>query len=95
MSDLQNDLDNDSVDEKKTVTLGVRVTPSLRKRLESAQSVTKIPMAAMIYASLESLCDYIETHGSLSMPLATVPVEVFNGIKSKNSTPSDKPPDVE
>jgi len=70
-----------NMEEKKSVTLGIRVQPALRKRLEDAESVTGVSVATMVCASLKSLCDYVEEHKKITMPLVTRPQDEWDSLK--------------
>jgi predicted DNA-binding protein len=54
-------------------TYSVRIPPELRNRLLAVTDKTKIPHTNLVMTCMESVCDYVEQHGALTMPFDVVP----------------------
>ncbi len=58
---------------RKNSQLNVRVSPTLKARVESLASKHGLPISVIITACLEAYCDYVERTGSITLPLKLTP----------------------
>ncbi|HTB62027.1 MAG TPA: hypothetical protein VK737_00450 [Opitutales bacterium] len=56
--------------EKKTQTLSVRITPSLKERVLKAENRSGIPYPVLVVRAIESVCELVEKQGYIMFPLS-------------------------
>jgi len=59
--------------EKKTQTLSVRITPSLKERVLKAEKQSGVPYPVLVIRAIESVCDLVEQEGYIVFPLSITP----------------------
>lgn len=57
---------------KKTATIGSRINPLLRERLDRIAQRYRVTDAAMLDDALTALADYVESRGKYEWPMAMV-----------------------
>lgn len=55
--------------------LALRIEGSLKKRLDVVSHLTGLKMSVIIMAVIDAICQYVETHGTITFPLEIKPKE--------------------
>jgi hypothetical protein len=67
------------------IRIHVRIAEELKKRVQSLSEITGLDEATLVRKSLESIAEYFEEHGELTVPFALLPKSAVAPRQSKKS----------
>jgi hypothetical protein len=66
----------------KGTRIQFRVTEAKKKRFSDCADKVRMKDTALGEAAVDALCDYIESHGEITMPLAVIPESVLKKLQA-------------
>ena len=78
----------------KEIRVNVRIAEELKAGVQRVYDVTGVDESTLVRAALESIVEYFDEHGEITLPLVTVPKSAWKKKQKASRTPELPSEDV-